>query len=307
MNITETSLKGLNNKPKPYVKYNAPRPINTNLPPMWFCAIMCSVKGAGKTFSAVNLIQNYIDSGIIDPSDNEKMIPRVIYLSPTATSKQNSILNTLGDYLDDQDVYEDVNEDIVKKVFDDLVLEKNKIEDIEIYVKTYKKILKVDIKKLNYEEIFILNQYDFEKPEVLFKDVKYTKPRVPFVIFDDLISNPIFSNKRSNFINWWTIRHRHISKTTVPCNIIFITQNLKSISSVLRKQCDLWVLFKNPNRKKLIEQVWDEVSGSGVSIEQFTQYFDYICEQKFGSLIISCHKDDHIPVRMGWGIKLSMD
>ena len=76
--------------------------------------------------------------------------------------------------------------------------------------------------------------------------------------------------------------------------MIFISQNLRSIGPVIRKQTDLWVLFKNPNKTKLVEQIYEEVSGSGVSIEQFLEYFDYICKQDYGSLIISCHKDDPI-------------
>ena len=82
-----------------------------------------------------------------------------------------------------------------------------------------------------------------------------------------------------------------------------ISQNLRSIGPVIRKQTDLWVIFKNPNKNKLIEQIYEEIGGAGVSIEQFNKYFDYICEQPYGSLIISCIKDD-IKVRLGWDKEL---
>ena len=302
--ITQTKLSGLSAKPKPYDKYQAPKPINPNLPPLWFCSMMVSVKNSGKTFSCVNLLQNYSDTGIIDPTDGQRLIPRIIYCAPTACSKQNSILGTLR-YLDDDDLHEDVSEQTLKDIFDDILREKNEIEEYDRYVKAWRRFIKSkNVMRMSDEDIMILATKGFVNPQDIKPD--YEKPRVPFLILDDLISNPVFSNKKNNFLNWWCIRHRHISEKTCPCNMIFISQNLRSIGPVIRKQTDLWVLFKNPNKNKLVEQIYEEISGSGVSIEQFLEYFDYICKQDYGSLIISCHKDDPIKVRMGWDIALEL-
>ena len=70
--IIENKLAGVSSKPKPYEKYLAPKPLNENLPKLWFCAMLVSSKGKGKTFSCVNLLQNYSDTGIVDPYDNER-------------------------------------------------------------------------------------------------------------------------------------------------------------------------------------------------------------------------------------------
>ena len=244
--IIENKLAGVSSKPKPYEKYLAPKPLNENLPKLWFCAMLVSSKGKGKTFSCVNLLQNYSDTGIVDPYDNERLIPRIIYCAPTAASKQNSILSTLK-YLDDEDIYEDVKEQTLIDIFNDLLAEKNEIEEYDKYVKAWRRFIKSrNVMKLSDEDVFILASKGFVNPN----DIKpqYTKPRVPFVILDDLISNPIFSNKKNNFVNWWCIRHRHISEKTVPVNLIFISQNLRSIGPVIRKQTDLWVIFANANK-----------------------------------------------------------
>lgn len=299
--IEVNKLSGLNGKPKKYEKYLAPKLVNENLPPLWWCNMMVSSKGRGKTFSCVNLLQNIEDTGIKDPHDGERLVPRFIYCAPTAASKQNSILGTLK-HLADEDMYEDVTEQTLKDIFEDLLQEKNQIEAYDKYVKAWRRFIKLkNVMYLKDEEVITLSQHGFVNPREI--QPEYTKPRVPFVILDDLISNPIFSSKKNNFLNWWCIRHRHISEKTVPVNLIFISQNLRSIGPVIRKQTDLWVIFKNPNKNKLIEQIYEEIGGAGVSIEQFNKYFDYICEQPYGSLIISCIKDD-IKVRLGWDKEL---
>ena len=227
--ITETNLKGLTNVPKKYKKYHPPQPLNPNLPPLWHCLMAVSQKVAGKTFSVVNLLQNYTDTGIVDSKDGAKLIPRIIYCSPTAGSAQNSILTTLK-YLDEDDIHEEVNEQTLKDIFDDLVAEKNQIAIFEKYVKAWNRFNKLkNPMRLTDEEIFTLSEYDFRDPKEL--EPEYERPRVVFWILDDLIgSSNVFKTTKNSFINWLTIRHRHDSDKTCPVNLHFISQNLKSMN-----------------------------------------------------------------------------
>ena len=54
--------------------------------------------------------------------------------------------------------------------------------------------------RISDEDIMILATKGFVNPQ----DIKpeYEKPRVPFLILDDLIANAIFSNKKNNFLNY---------------------------------------------------------------------------------------------------------
>lgn len=306
--IKQTKLKNVEAKVRPYKKYQAPKANNPLLPPLWFSMISASPKGAGKTYNAVQLLTAYEESGFT--FEGEKAQMRVIWFSAnTIHSKQNAIVKTLKT-LDESDMYEvsERNNTIFQEVYDEILEEKREIEEYNIYRQIYKKFIKGGLMKLNDEELLILEKHDYKDPKDDPDAPEWLVPRIVFWIADDLIGNKeVFSYKRGNYLNSLITRHRHDSPDLVPINLIFITQSFKAIPVIIRKNSDLIVLLKNANRKKIIEQVSEEV-GSILSIEDFTKYYDYICTIEHGALIINVHKDEHQDrrIRLGWNTTLQL-
>lgn len=307
--INEIKLKNINAEVRKYKKYKAPTPNNKALPPLWFSMVSASPKGAGKTYNTIQLLTAYEESGFTFDGEDAKM--RVIWFSgATAFSKQNAIIRTLKT-LDEKDIYEinDKNSDVFQTVYDSILEEKQEIEAYNEYRDLYKKFMKGDINKLTDVELMELEDRDYVNPDEDPNAPEYKVPRITFFVLDDLIANPVvFGYRKSNWINKLVIKHRHDSDVLVPINLIMISQNFKSIPTIIRKNSDMFVLLKNSNRKKIIEQVSDEV-GSILSIEDFTKYYDYICDIPYGSLIINVHKDENDArrIRLGWDTILTQE
>ena len=306
--IKQTKLNKIESKVRPYKKYQAPKPNNPLLPPLWFSMVSASPKGAGKTYNTVQLLTAYEESGFT--FDGEKAVMRVMWFSAnTIHSKQNAIVKTLKT-LDEEDMYEitEKNNNIFEEVYQDILAEKQEIEEYNIYRQIYKKFIKGGLTKLNDEELLILEHHDYKDPKTDPDAPKYLVPRITFWILDDLIGNKeVFSYRRGNYLNSLITRHRHDSPDLVPINLIFITQSFKAIPVIIRKNSDLFVLLKNANRKKVIEQISEEV-GSILSEKDFEKYYDYICTIEHGALIINVHKDEALErrVRLGWDATLTL-
>jgi hypothetical protein len=307
--INTIKLKNINAEVRKYKKYKAPQPNNKSLPPLWFSMISASPKGAGKTYNTIQLLTAYEESGFT--YDDEVAEMRVIWFSgATAFSKQNAIIRTLKT-LHEDDIHEvnDKNSEIFQEVYDKILTEKQEIEKFNEYRDVYKKFIKGDINKLSDIELMLLEDKEYIDPNDDPDAPKWKVPRITFFVLDDLIANPVvFGYRKNNWINKLVIKHRHDSDVLVPINLIMISQNFKSVPTIIRKNSDMFVLLKNSNRKKIIEQVSDEV-GSILSIDDFTKYYDYITNIPYGSLIINVHKDedDARRVRMGWDTILTKD
>jgi hypothetical protein len=306
--IKQTKLNKVDAKVRPYKKYQAPKPNNPLLPPLWFSMVSASPKGAGKTWNTVELLTAYEESGFT--FEGEKAQMRTLWFSgSTVNSKQNAIIKTLKS-LDEADMFEvtEKNNTIFQEVYDELLEEKQEIEEYNEYRAIFKKFMKSGITKLSDLELLELEKRDYVNPKDDPDAPEWLVPRISFWVVDDLIANPmVFSYKKSNFLNTLITKHRHDSDILVPINLIFITQNFKSVPVIIRKNSDMFVLLKNSNRKKIIEQVSDEV-GSILSIDDFTRYYDYICTIEHASLVINVHKDEapERRVRLGWKTALSL-
>lgn len=300
--INEVKLKNVEAKVRPYKKYQSPKPNNPLLPPLWFSMISASPKGSGKTYNTIQLLTAYEESGFT--FEGEKAEMRVIWMSGnTVHSKQNAIIRTLKT-LNEDDMYEidEKNKDIFQTVYDEILVEKQQIEEYNIYREIYKKFMKRGLTKLNDEELMILEKHDYKDPKDDPDAPEYLKPRITFWVFDDLIANSnVFSYKKSNWLNRIVTLHRHDSEILVPLNLIFISQSFKAVPTIIRKNSDLFVLLKNSNRRKIIEDVSSE-TGSILSEQDFEKYYDYICSIEHGALIINVHKDENEGrrIRLGW-------
>jgi hypothetical protein len=297
--ILEKPLNGLDNQPIKTTKKPPPRSINPNLPPCYFTSIFIGSKGSGKTYSLIKLLKNYEKYPLYD-NDNNKLDMRVIVFCPTILSAANPIYETLK-YLDHDDIILDYSDDKLLDKLDDIEAEKQEIEDYNEYLKVWKKFIKINenVNLLTPDELVILNKYEFTEPELIKDKPKYKHPRINFLVFDDLVGDANAFKRGHSAINNLTIRHRHLQ-----CNLLFTTQYIKAIPPVLRRNLDIFVIFKFANVQSVIEQIYAEISGV-IKEEDFKIVFEYATINKHDALIID-QTSKHI-FKLNWDTALILN
>ncbi len=111
---------------------------------------------------------------------------------------------------------------------------------------------------------------------------RYKHPPIVFIILDDLIGdNKVF--KRQSLINNITIKHRHLG-----VNLVFTSQNPKSIPNIIRNNIDVYVLYKFANVKMVIEKIFEEVSGL-LTESQFEEIYKHATSEPYNALVIDNH------------------
>jgi len=302
-------LKSVKSEIRPYEKYTPPQPRNKDLPPCYNIILSSSPKGGGKSWNCVELLTSYENSGFVSSEGNDVRM-RIIWVSGgTSRSKQNNILNTLKTLHDKDriDVEDNIDEKL-NEIYDSLLAERDTIEEYNEYRRVYKKFMKNNIAKMTDEELQLLEWKSYidpaedpDSPKDADGNILYHY-RMVFLVLDDMIGGQAFSNnKRSNFFNKLSVKSRHESDKLVGINLFYITQNLKSIPAIIRRQTDIFVLLKSANREYIIDNIATEI-GSHFSKEEIMEYYDKIMKIPYGSLILSIHKQekDENRVRSGW-------
>ena len=297
--IQEIKLDGLNNEPVKTNKKTPPMSINKDLPPCYFTSIFIGSKGSGKTYSVVKLLKNYEKYPIYD-ADGNKLTMRVIVLCPTINSSANPIYESLK-YLDENDIILDYSDDKLLDKLQEIEQEKEDIQTYKEYLTAWKKYMKIDedMSLLSHEELLILSKYDFRDP----KDIPhppYKYPRINFLIFDDLVGDAHAFKKSHSALNNLCIKHRHLQ-----CNLIFTTQYIKAIPPVIRRNLDIFIIFKFANVKSVTEQIYPEISGI-IKEEEFELLFDYATENKHNALIIDQTSKQNI-FKLNWDVALKIN
>ena len=157
--------------------------------------------------------------------------------------------------------------------------------------------MKIDenINLLLPDELLILSKYDFREPnEIAHPPYKY--PRINFLVFDDLVGDANAFKNKNSAINNLTIKHHHLQ-----CNLLFTTQYIKAIPPVLRRNLDIWIIFKFANVQSVVEQIYPEISGV-IKEEEFKIVFEYATVNKHDALIID-QTSKHI-FKLNWDTAL---
>ena len=297
--IQEIKLNGLNNEPVKTNKKTPPMSINKDLPPCYFTSIFIGSKGSGKTYSVVKLLKNYEKYPIYD-ADGNKLTMRVIVFCPTINSSANPIYESLK-HLDENDIILDYSDDKLLDKLHEIEEEKKFIEEYKEYVTVWKKYLKIDedMSLLTHDELLILSKFDFTDPENM-KKPEYKHPRINFLIFDDLVGDAHAFKKSHSALNNLCIKHRHLQ-----CNLIFTTQYIKAIPPVIRRNLDIFIIFKFANVKSVTEQIYPEISGI-IKEEEFELLFDYATENKHNALIIDQTSKQNI-FKLNWDVALKIN
>ena len=314
--VKQTKLKSITDKIRKYKKYTPPQSNNKDLPPLYNIILSASTKGSGKTYNCIQLLTNYEYAGFKATNGDPCKMRTIWVAGGTARSKQNSILNTLTSLRNEDRI--DIDNDIDTKlqtIYDDILAEKLAIEEYNEYAGIYAKFMnKKEFRNLTDDELLILMEYDYvdpnhdpNRPRDEEGNILY-QPRVVFLILDDLISTDAFSVKRNNFINKLCVKSRHDSDELCPINLFIISQNLKSIPSLIRRQSDVFVLLKNSNKEAIIEAISAEI-GSHFTKDQVLRAYEYTSSIPYGSLILDIHKatPDNLRIKMGWDTILTLD
>ena len=280
MNINEVELEGLDNRVVKVKKPNPPRSINGNLVPLYFTALFVGAKNSGKTYGLVKLLKNFEKYPIYN-SDGDKLDVKIILWCPTAHSKCNPIYTTLKD-LDERDIHTSYSDDDLLRVLDEIEELKKEIEDYSNYKKSWNRFLKLKISQLTEDDFLILHKYNFVPIEEIPKP-PYENPPVIMMILDDMIGNKDCFKKGNSAISNLTIKHRHLG-----INLIYTTQNPKSIPNIIRNNIDLWVLYKFANKNMVLEKLYEEVS-SLVLEKEFSDLYDYATKEPHNALVIDTH------------------
>ena len=298
--------------------YDTPTPNNDDLPRIYNIMLVCGSKGSGKGVIVNHYLQLAEASGYKNKS-GEKVEQRIIWCSGgTSNSKQNQILDELK-YLDKNDRIDldlDNPDKQLKEIYNSLLEERDLIEAYNVYRAVYKKFMKSkNLKNLTIDELTLLQWKAFidpaEDPDAPRSPdgTLLLNPRVVHFVLDDLIGSDVFSNvKKGNWCNNISIKSRHDSDKLCPINLIYLTQSFKAVPSVIRKQCDYFILTKNANRVAIIDAISTEV-GSIFSKKELEEVYDGIMGIDYASLIISIHKNEKAQnrLRLGWSHVIERD
>ena len=266
----------MDNDPIKVKKKNVPQSTNKSLPMLYHTVLLSGKKGAGKTYKIVKLLQTYEQSKIKD-NDGTEYKMRTIIISPTAQSGANEVLKTLKSLDYETDVHSEYSDEVLINILDDIKAKQKEWEAYLEYKKIYDKFMKVrNIDKMEWEELEILELHDYMTPKDCYGDIK---PLVTWILFDDLIGTGAFSRKMKSLISNLTIKHRHLRT-----NLMFTTQNYKSIPSIIRVNMDILVLFKTGSDAELMK-IFEDISGY-IKYDQFIQLYEHATQEKNDALIV---------------------
>lgn len=314
--VKHIKLKTITDKITKFKSYTPPQSNNPDLPALYHIVLSASTKGSGKTHNCCLLLQNYYEAGF-KAENGEPVQMRIIWVSGgTARSKQNAILDTLkGLRKEDRIDVDDNIDDKLQEIYDDLLAEKLEIEDYNKYASIYEKYMRAkDFRNITDDELLLLFEKEFIDPKEdpmrpMDEDgnILY-QPRAVFLVLDDLISTDAFSTKKNNFINKLCVKSRHDSDELCPINLFIISQNLKSIPPLIRRQSDIFVLLKNSNKEAIVDAISAEI-GSHFTKEQVLKAYEYTSEIPYGALILDIHKatkDTH-RAKLNWDNLLDLE
>ena len=282
MNITERDLEGFKDKIT-NSKLDYPKSYNNNLFNLFMNVLAVGARGSGKTYSTVKIIKEYEKSNMVSGQGIHKI--RTILISPTYDANKNLWGNLKS--LDENDIYEEYSEKILKNIIDDINAIIDEVDIYNKYIYYYDlvdKTPKNDIEKLlksNAEISYILKKFNYETPAKVKKYFRYTTKPITFLVLDDIMGSSALNRKSENLLKYWLIKNRHIFTS-----FFLLVQSMKSVPKDMRLNCNLFYLAKFSNKKAILNDIYEEVS-SVLTEQQFEALYDKaINDNPHGALII---------------------
>lgn len=283
LDIKEVELDGFKDKIS-NSKLDYPKSSNKNLFNLFFNYLGVASRGGGKTYNAVKIIKEFENSKMTSGSGVEHKI-RTILISPTYDANKGLWSNLKS--LNENDIYEEYNESILRDIIDDI---KGIIDEVDIYnkyINYYDLIDKTpkneiqELLKSNPEIQVLLKKYNYETPSKVKKYFRYTTKPITFLLLDDIMGSSALNRKSENLLKYWLIKNRHIFTS-----FFILVQSMKSVPKDIRLNCNLFYLGKFSNKKTILEDIHQEVS-SVLTENQFEALYDKAIEDnQHGALII---------------------
>jgi len=275
-----------------FAKAQYPQSPNMALPRQYWVGVFSGARQSGKTFAVVQMIKQFEKEGVYD-KDGVKYPMRTILISPTAHA--NPVYDALKS-LAPQDIHLEYSDDLVREILDDIQLVKQEAKAYQEDIALLRKASKVsDISKLKPEEIFRLEELNFEEPPA----PRYTKPPVNTIILDDLIGSEAFKAGKSPLTNA-LLRNRHFG-----ANFAILSQSIKSIPKTIRQNANVFLMFKYANKKNVIDDLYPEVS-SHITEKQFGEMYEHATQEPHNGLMIDFTKPKELVFRKGFDTYLSL-
>lgn len=262
-----------------------PKSNNKNLFNLFFNYLGIASRGGGKTYNAVKIIKEYEKSKMFSNNGETSHKIRTILISPTYDANKNLWKNLKS--LDENDIYEEYREEILKNIIDDV---KGIIDEVDIYNKyiDYYKLIEETPKeeiqlllKLNPEIHLLLNKFNYETPSKVKKYFRYTSKPITFIILDDIMGSSALNRKSENLLKYWLIKNRHIFTS-----FFILVQSIKAVPKDIRLNCNLFYLGKFSNKSVILNDLYVEVS-SVLTEDQFENLYDTaINSSEHGALMI---------------------
>jgi len=222
-----------------------------------FIALLIGSSGQGKTTTCLNFIKKYIDENAFD---------RIALFSPTSVPDERTgisadprflqlpITDMYADYTDDDLI------DLMERQKDEIKEYKEYLEDI----KTWEKYCNNPTEELEDQCLEIYERTGNIPPHTELK-------RYPsgLIIMDDL-TDTLQKTGRGCKLNGFICRIRH--------NLFSWIGNFQSLSqasSTIRKQCNLFFIFKSSSQKAL-EQIYNECCSGDMNFKTFLEMFDML-------------------------------
>lgn len=278
--VVSEHIENWNNKPVPHKKNKYPLPIDKNSPRMYFVCLAVGSRGSGKTFSIVKLLKQYEKFGIVNQQTQEKTAQRVILFSPTIDA--NPIFNSLK-HLDEKDIITNYSDDKLVEVIEDIKHENDETKEYHQKLALYHKFVKHSRKKpeklaqiFTPEELMELELMDYEKP----KEPTYPNGCTVFMVLDDLIGSSAFKSTGKSALTNLILKNRHLG-----VNVLIATQSMRGIPKTIRLNVSLFILYRFANKKIVLDDVYQEVSGK-LTPDQFEALYDYATNDDHDALVI---------------------
>ena len=135
----------------------------------------------------------YEREGIYD-EDDMKCDIRYILVSPTSKSDANAVFQLLK--IEEDDLIDNFSFEALENKVNELIEEKQSITDWNLYIKAIKKMRKhEDIESMTEEELELLDKYGMDDDG---SNLRRKPTKIYFLIFDDMISTPLFSRSSKN-------------------------------------------------------------------------------------------------------------
>ena len=141
--------------------------------------------------------------------------------------------------------------------------------------KLYKRIMNDDKTLTDYEILTYYEKYGFKSPVCQYK-------HLPTLL---IIADDITSSARLAVLADLASKSRHYN-----ASLMVLAQSLTQMSTQLRQQCNFFILFRTAS-KTVIEKVYEEVSNSDMTKEQFEAMMQ-LPEEKKDFIMINLKSSD---------------